>query len=481
MINSVRANAPAPAVKPTEKKHEDKKVEEKKTPSSAPAQAEAKSAPALPNNADPKAVAGKAQVAQALNPNKPPSKPNKPNKPYNPYNPYNPDESNKPYKPYKPYNPDEPNTPKQIPMKPEPKQKDTARQSFYVGDKPYSIEQAQGLAGLVETDATKSKILDPKDQANKTNDGTLSQGELTAAQANMKKNDIYDERVNVLNAGFKEIDTDENGLLTHSEIKSGLNIKMHDGSIDPFKQGGIGNCFLLSSINSVNNDKEGKDVLKKSIKNNGDGSYNVTFAGDKTHKSYQVTDAMLSEQAARGELSRGDKDTQILEAAGREYYRTSENGRDINLGGSVYEAQELLTGQKSKVASSKSEKEAVWDKMLNDKDGISVVFGGRAQGDGTAGADIQNHAYAVKSVTADSVTYSNPWFSGKEFTMSKESFLNMKNQVGFQEVEAPQPASKPKQAAGNPKPARGRGPVRNPEPAAGNPEPASGRGPVRNP
>ena len=52
-----------------------------------------------------------------------------------------------------------------------------------------------------------------------------------------------------------------------------------NGNFDDFIQGGQGDCYLLSSIYSINHTNKGKNLLKNNIQYNKDGSITVTFPG----------------------------------------------------------------------------------------------------------------------------------------------------------------------------------------------------------
>ena len=87
-----------------------------------------------------------------------------------------------------------------------------------------------------------------------------------------------------------------------------------NGSIDPSNQGQMGDCWVLSSINAMAATPGGREILQKSIFQNNDGSYTVTFKGDPEHPIF-VTAADLKNQ----NYSKGDKDVRILEIAFDKY------------------------------------------------------------------------------------------------------------------------------------------------------------------
>ena len=61
-----------------------------------------------------------------------------------------------------------------------------------------------------------------------------------------------------------------------------------NGEFNDFSQGRQGDCYLLSSIYSINNTKKGKEILKNNIQYNKDGSITVTLPGAiKAKKGYE--------------------------------------------------------------------------------------------------------------------------------------------------------------------------------------------------
>lgn len=89
-----------------------------------------------------------------------------------------------------------------------------------------------------------------------------------------------------------------------------------DRVIDDFKQGSVGDCWFLLSVKALSKSKQGKEIIKKTINPNKNGSISITFQGDKSHKVYKVSE---DELINRTELSQGDADTRALEIAAEKY------------------------------------------------------------------------------------------------------------------------------------------------------------------
>ena len=264
-------------------------------------------------------------------------------------------------------------------------------------------------------------------------------------------------------------DTPEN------RAKAWLYSETIDGKIDATEQGDTGDCWVLSGINSLSYTKEGQEIIKDALEYR-DGYTIVHFAtGD-----YAIKDDEVALTKADGQYSDGDDDMIILELAVEKYLDEVANGdiesRGPNLstrenrkatidyqssmeGGFETELWYLLTGQMGDINSSKEKKQEafeqfeesqkngqenivltaaiffenlernidnglvkldkdakVWHYILTDINGKEVALGA-------------SHAYAIKSIDGDNVTFTNPWDSGEEVTISKEDALNLFGEI----------------------------------------------------
>ena len=116
-----------------------------------------------------------------------------------------------------------------------------------------------------------------------------------------------------------------------------------NGKISNTKQGCIGDCWMLSGLNSLANTKKGKEVIKNAIKVNDDNSITIKFKG--INKEYNITRKELNDASREyvpdidengkvvaycKKYSKGDGDVLAFELAFEKYRDDLKNGR-INL------------------------------------------------------------------------------------------------------------------------------------------------------
>lgn len=113
-----------------------------------------------------------------------------------------------------------------------------------------------------------------------------------------------------------------------------------DGVIDTSAQGGIGNCFFLETVNTLNTTDAGRKILNNMISRDSSGNFKVTFAGvpqiikdlsggiknfptDKIFikPEYEITEEEYRDACIRAgkDFSTGDKDVLLLELAYAKY------------------------------------------------------------------------------------------------------------------------------------------------------------------
>jgi hypothetical protein len=203
-----------------------------------------------------------------------------------------------------------------------------------------------------------------------------------------------------------------------------------DVSENDIHQGQVGDCFLLSSIGEIA--KLRPDVIKKMIKDNGNGTYTVTlhkqddgignawglFSHDYKEVKVTVTADVPAASVNHGE-GQAEQDGKkeiwplILEKA---YAQVVGGYANLNKGGSSDDALATLTGHSASQKSvSKFSVDDLKDAMAKKK---PLVFNTTSDGSGKKG-DLphgmhRNHSYTFEGVTTGAdgkskVILKNPW------------------------------------------------------------------------
>lgn len=331
--------------------------------------------------------------------------------------------------------------------------------------------------------------------------------------------------------------TNSNAAYTLSNIAGLINTRQNanhvantnDGVFNSSAQGRRGDCYLLAEINAIRNTKAGQAVLKNNIKYNSDKSITVTLPGAvkirqqyaKEGKKCEVTgtyritqDALKKAAGLAGQsYSKGDLDVIALEIAVEnfraEMVKTNKlngnqnqggltaesavshvsNGSDYLYGGQTYDAGFLLTGNKSAVYHSNTQKydnvtpyktgqygyitraemmsettstentksvsevsrytqkEGELNKMLDQYSGhendYALTFSVRVAEDGPDGFTKagNGHALTVVKITQDTVYVANPWFPDKIEPIPRDKFLKMTTGFTATPVGTPSNAS----------------------------------------
>ena len=141
--------------------------------------------------------------------------------------------------------------------------------------------------------------------------------------------EFFDKDYKKLKAELKEGKSDykvSNAMLAKYLKLASVNEFDSDGKISGFRQGSVGDCWFLSSLNSYASTPEGEQNIKERIKENNDGSYTVIFNNpfNQTKKeTYNVTAEELSNYRNvernsddnKKTFSSGDIDVRIMEIA----------------------------------------------------------------------------------------------------------------------------------------------------------------------
>ena len=256
-----------------------------------------------------------------------------------------------------------------------------------------------------------------------------------------------------------------------------------NGEIDEnVKQGGTGDCWLLTGVLALNSTEAGKQIIKNSIQSNPDGSVTITFKG--LGVSYTISAEEIARHDTdniRGDAySNGDNDMLALELATKKLMADIARGKvklDVpadsveaiyNEDGSIEGgfAQNMiyyLTGQTADFiyAYGKEEQGLPQDEVLAFlaeayKNGNTAMtfglYGAPHKAtlvDGTPfRLDINGgHALAIIGMTATTITFVNPHNSSKEYTMTWEEFaklgIGMLTATDLSGIEEPAPIDPP--------------------------------------
>ena len=233
-----------------------------------------------------------------------------------------------------------------------------------------------------------------------------------------------------------------------------------DGQIDDTLQGIIGDCWLLSSVNSLSYCKKGKEIIENTLEYKDNGDTNVHFKG--FSGTINISAQELRQAKLSDDYSYGDDDMVILELAVQEVFdeisalnyaidpnsadsltsalnqtmETEKNGLQLFSGSSATMLY-LLTGKKPKVdISSKDELKKVLDKFekTGGKDMATTAnFIGETYVKDINGTKVQlssvNHTLSIKEVKNGIITLVNPWDSAETIQISQSEFLAAKPKV----------------------------------------------------
>jgi len=247
-----------------------------------------------------------------------------------------------------------------------------------------------------------------------------------------------------------------------------------DKTIENTKQGSQGDCSLLSAVNSLSYTEKGREIIKNAIEYN-DGYTTVHLAvGD-----YVVTDEEYKQAQDTDWFSTGDEDMTILECAiekalddyadgkldipeklGYIFPEAHKTDKTANISstsrGNNLKVWYLLTGKVGTRATDDSTKNSQLDDFENnsakdiaatcaifsssDKDELQAIEGYDGYYYITDLNNEQhkvgtNHAYSIKNVTDTTVTFTNPWDSGDDVTISREEFLKVFDETYSVELE----------------------------------------------
>ena len=242
---------------------------------------------------------------------------------------------------------------------------------------------------------------------------------------------------------------------TKTQTIKGINGEIDENVI----QGITGDCWLISSVYSLVQTEEGRELIKDSITVNDDNTVTVSFKGlgvsytlsaDEIYK--HDTDTNTSD-----DYSNGDNDMLVLELATEKLWEdinsgkikldsTNQNilysgsGQGITEGGLPSQMIYYLTGIESQEYYNNDlsdlSKNKVYDILQNALDSGNTVLNiglyynthtTRLTDGSKYSIDLGDggHALAVTNITSDTVTFVNPWDGNTEYEVSWEEFANL--------------------------------------------------------
>lgn len=264
---------------------------------------------------------------------------------------------------------------------------------------------------------------------------------------------------------FPELEPLKNANLKQS---SSLNetIKDINGMIDKnVIQGATGDCWLLSSVYSLSENEQGKEIIKESITVNNDSSVTITFKG--IGVSYTLSADEINKYDTDNNISdnysNGDNDMLALELATEKLWEDIRSGKvelktdnedilyagekygtGINDGGLPSQMIYYLTGIESKEYYNNNleplKNDVVYEILQNALESGNTVLNigvyydthNATLTDGSRySLDLDNggHAMAVTEISEDTVKFVNPWDGNKEYEVSWEEFANL--EIGY--------------------------------------------------
>jgi len=295
-----------------------------------------------------------------------------------------------------------------------------------------------------------------------------------------KENNLVSKSLDISLEEFREakestIDTDVTPKSAVTPIESDyFNYDYEDngsknGVIEYSKQRKTGDCWLLSGINAMSYCEKGREIIKNALEYH-DGYTTVhTMAGD-----YDVTDEELGIVRGLDEIynqySSGDDDMLIMELAMEKVCDDAANKNFIidyskfNLmsalkgnkattpsnssleGGWSGVAMYLLSGNTCKMAQDVEEENQFLDEFASDKAkniAMTTSFKKEVELNDLAGNKIRlvdDHEYAIKEVSDNSVVLVNPHDSSKEIIISRNDFLE--NAINMEKTDFSDDSSK---------------------------------------
>lgn len=194
-----------------------------------------------------------------------------------------------------------------------------------------------------------------------------------------------------------------------------------DGKVGNTSQGQIGDCWLLSTLNSMRETDWGRKAISDALRPDGHGGAIVTFKLDngKT-KELHISISDIRNARARGLCSVGDDDVATLELAFQRHFGS------IDGGGKEQQVVKLLCGESCKhhvYSGNNQDMDRLIEEVEKNPNKYCVTVGVLSDSTHLYG----NHAYQLRKVTTDKrgkkwLHLVNPWNSSRTIKVSADEY-----------------------------------------------------------
>ena len=283
----------------------------------------------------------------------------------------------------------------------------------------------------------------------------LSDEEIKNFESNIKNNPLTTKTQN--NTSINQLNIEAPTIETKN-IDTQETSSLPDGAIGDFKQGKVGDCWLLAAIKSISLTKNGKNLLKESLKVDDNGNVTIYLKG--VNKSYYFSAEELKEKSKLNKYASGDMDVLAIELAfekfRKEIYDTGSYSKNRNspyyLGvytpseplynGDPKLAIEILTGKKgSKISKTLKPNVIVKDNIADvgsfSDDLFKDIFDNKNNMITVVLKNYERYNYSIahalvfKSYDNDNVYLIDPIDTKKDIRIPKKEFYTNLNSVVY--------------------------------------------------
>ena len=213
-----------------------------------------------------------------------------------------------------------------------------------------------------------------------------------------------------------------------------------DGIIQGGKQGSsAGDCWLLAQMNSIAKTDWGKELYKKAITTNDDGSYTVHFEGVK--KDITISEKEFKNAKSSSYYSSSDADALLLEIAVERHFKDTKLNNGTIYGNDLAgedSLQYLMTGKKGRQTNRPEEIDIILKTMgqnSENNNNISAIYISRNYDH--QGSSDMHHAVSVNKVILDEkgeinkVVLLDSYYPDSPKTVSYKTFKNELKLFGY--------------------------------------------------